>query len=389
MKPSSLLKKARKNIFDFGCGDASDVVAKLNLQYGLGKVMFSLRARGVDDRDIIAVTTPDSGITRNKERWNAGFSYGCLIRWPSADETGKYYAFPQIKPNACGMLVAKIKDIPNISDLCDRLHQIDKKGLEIKNSKIRLNVGVSNHFIEVCRVSETNTSRISAGDAVAVIHTSPSECKDMLYNFEAWRAKGGVWEETPLGPILIIEGEAAKEYVDVYKEVEEFSFKKRNILAKYLFDEYETISNPTHQGLFGDNEARLGLYKFEDKQELLPVTFRWDINVYLMEPKENINENILAKSGIESNEKSSILKGLNLLPHGGGYQIPFKSQGWRVMKNGSKNLFSYSNGQNEFVFSSPSEIPYHFRGLEIIEKIEELELATKAAKLKQEYTLKY
>jgi len=389
MKPSSLLEKARKNIFDFGCGDASDVVAKLNLQHGLGKVMWVLGSKGIDSRDVVAVTTPDSGITRNKERWQAGFSYGCLVRWPSGKETGRYFAFPQIKPNACGMLVAKIKDIPQISDLCDKLHAIDEKGLRIKGSKIKLNVGVSNHFIELCRVSESNTSGLREGDAVAIIHTSPSECKDMLYNFNSWQSKGGTWEETPLGPLFVLEDEVAKEYLEVYQEVEEFSFAKRKMLADCLFKDFEVISNPTHQGLFGDNEARLGLYQFNDEDELLPVTFRWDINVYLMKPKENISEEILAENGFVSEHNRSTLKGLNVLPHGGGYQIPFKSQGWRVMKNGSKNLFSNHNGKNEFVFSSPSEIPYHYRGLEIIEKIEELKLATMAAKLRQEYTLKY
>lgn len=389
-QPLSLLEQANRHIYDFGLKDASDVLAQLNLRYGLGKIITALENRNIDTDNLIAVTTPDSGITRNKERWQAGFSYGCLIRWPSEEETDIALAFPQIKPNACGMIVAKIENVPDATDLCDKLSSLDKDGVRIQNSKLKLNVGVSNHFIEVCRVEESHGSQLNKGDIVAVIHTSPSELKSELYDFDAWRQKGGQWEETPLGPIFVLEGEVARQYYETYRQVEEFSFQKRLVLAQSLFEEFEVIANPTHQGLFNNNEARLGLYRFDDQEQLFPVTFRWDLHVYLMKPQANMAEDILHLRGKKiRSQVRDILTNLNMLPHGGGYQIPYQPDGWRIVQNGSKRLFAFKNDRNEFIFSSPAEIPYSYRGLEILDEIAKLRLGTVAAKLKQVYTLKY
>jgi len=377
MKPAILLEEAANHIHDFGSQDASDVLAKLNLKYGMAKLIWTFKKRNVSTENVFAVTSPDSGITRNKERWQAGFSYGCLLRWPSKEEAGSTFAFPEIKPNACGMLVAKLNEIPKLDQLCERLHKIDKEGVEVESERLKLNVGVSNHFIELCKVEESASSQLAVGDNVAVIHTSPSEFKNWLYDYKAWEAKGGVKENTPFGPLLVLQGEVAEEYLNAYEQIERFSYHKRLVLAKHLFKEFRVISNPTHQGLFGANEARLGLYRFDSQDELLPLTFRWDIHVYLIKPQDNIATDL------------PVLKNINMLPHGGGYEIPFSAEGWRIVQNGSKRLFANRNQANEFVFSSPSEIPYFYRGSHIIDDITRLKLGSIAAKLKQVYTLKY
>ena len=391
MKPAILLEEAANHIYDFGSQDASDILAKLNLKHGLAKLIWVLRKHKVDTENLFAVTSPDSGITRNKERWQAGFSYGCLLRWPSKEEAGSAFAFPEIRPNACGMLVAKLNEIPSLNELCERLHKIEKEGVEVESERLKLNVGISNHFIELCKVEESNSPELKPGDNVAVIHTSPSEFKSWLYDYKSWEAKGGTNEDTPFGPLLVLQGQLAEEYINAYQQIERFSYHKRLVLAKHLFKDFEVISNPTHQGLFGANEARLGLYSFENQDELLPLTFRWDIHVYLIKPEANITEELLDKEGLKHlpPAKKDFLKNLNMLPHGGGYEIPFSPEGWRVMQNGSKRLFANRTQANEFVFSSPSEIPYYYRGLQIIKDITRLRLGSVAAKLKQVYTLKY
>lgn len=389
LSKAALLNEAVNCIYDFGCGDASDTIAKLNLRYGLGKIIWALKRRKLNTGATFAVTTPDSGITRNKERWHAGFSYGCLIRWPSKEETGSSIVFPQIKPNACGMLVAKILNCPRISSLCQKLSDIEKKGLEVDASKLKLNVGASNHFIEVCQVEESQNSLLTPGDNVVVIHTSPSEHKSLLYDFKSWIERGGSWEPTPLGHLLSLDGKIAEDYLNTYKNIEEFSYKKRLVLAKHLFGDFEVISNLTHQGIFGDNEARLGLYRFEDEEQVFPVTFRWDLNVYLMRPKPNIDESILDSRFLTDQRVKELLTNLNMLPHGGGYKIPFAADNWQVIESDSRRLFAYKNGQSDFAMSSPSEIPYSYRGLQILDKISKLKLGSVAAKLKQLYTLKY
>lgn len=394
MQADKILRQAQNNIYSFGSGDASEVVSTLNVRYGLGKIIYALNSRGVDTQRTICVFSPDGGITRNKERWQSGFSYGCYMRWPSEAECGKIFAFPQIKPNACGMLVAEINEVPPVEILCDRLHKIEENGLTVESSSLKLNVGVSNHFIEVCKVTESKSSIINKDSKYAVIHTSPSEFKSTLYDYDRWADMGGKWVETPLGKILVLQDEAANEYINKYKEIEEFSIAKRLKIAKELFGDFKIISNQIHQGLTNTNEARLGVYKTdENNEELYPVAFRWDLQVFLVRPYPNLSRSILESSGIykkaENDGVLDILTSSDMLPHGGGYQIPFSANGWRVFKNGSKNMFSNKMNGNNFVFSSPSEIPYSYRGLKIAEKIDTLKLGKVVAKLKQLYTLKY
>ena len=388
----NILKKAENNIYSFGCGDASDKVSRINARFGLGKIIYSLDKINVNTAGVICVFTPDGGITRNKERWQSGFSYGCFIRWPDVNECGKLLAFPQIKPNACGMLVAQINKIPKIKTLCNRLHDIEKEGLKVESDKLKLNVGVSNHFIEVCKVKESKTTKVPQSANFAIIHTSPSEFKSELYDFIKWHEAGGQWIETPFGKFLVLEDESAEKYLKKYYEIEAFSIKKRLLLAKKLFGDIKVISNPTHQGLYGRNEARLGVYKVRSK-ELYPVAFRWNLEVYLVKPTSNISIDVLKDQGIFQKAVDSghldILASADMLPHGGGYHIPFPANGWKVMKNGRKRLYMNSVNGNDFVFSSPSEIPYFYRGLKVADKIDNLKLGTVVAKLKQLYTLKY
>jgi hypothetical protein len=291
------------------------------------------------------------------------------------------------------MLVAEIDNIPSAEVLCDRLHGIEKNGLTVESSSLKLNVGVSNHFIEVCKATDSSSPRVKKDAKFVVIHTSPSEFKSKLYNFDKWAEKGGKWLDTPLGRLLVLQDEVALKYMNIYREIEEFSTAKRLKIAKELFGDFNVISNQIHQGLSGTNEARLGVYKTKGADELYPVAFNWNLQVFLVKPLSNLTEDILESSGLYNRAKSrgvtDILKSSNMLPHGGGYQIPFSSSGWKVFKNGSKNMFSNTNKDNNFIFSSPSEIPYSYRGLEIAEKIDSLKLGQVVAKLKQIYTLKY
>lgn len=393
LQVKNLLKQAQNNIYSFGTGDASEVVSQLNIRFGMGKIMHALNKENVATDRVSCVFTPDGGITRNKERWQSGFSYGCYLRWPSLEESGKLFAFPQIKPNACGMLVAEIDDVPPVKTLCDKLHTIEKKGFSIKSSSLKLNVGVSNHFIEVCKATESRSPKVKNDGYFAIIHTSPSEFKSQLYDFDKWADLGGKWVKTPLGELLVLRDESAKKYIDKYYEIEVFSKIKREKLAKKLFGNVKILSNETHQGLSGENEIRLGVYKIINDGRLYPVAFRWNLQIFLVEPLPNLTEDILKNSGIYERSKENgvtdILASSDMLPHGGGYKIPFSSNGWRVFKNGSKYLFSNSKAGNNFIFSSPSEIPYSYRGLKIAEKIDTLKLGKVVAKLKQLYTLKY
>lgn len=389
-----ILKIADKKIISFGFNDASLEVSKLNAQYGLGKIILALESVGIDSSPCFCLFGPDGGISRNKGRWDAGFSYGCYLKWPGPDE-GTKVVFPEIKPNACGVLVAKAKKDVSYKALCARLAEAKNNTTDISGYK--LNLGVSNHFIEMAVVTSSKIDSLQNGDKVIFIHTSPSERKDQLYDLNYWKLRGGKWIDTVLGPIFTLWNEQAQEYYDIYKDIEEFGRLKRETIARFLFDEIEVICNPTHQGLENINIARLGLYNSLDSSTssielpLFPLTLRWDLPLYLIKGLPNIATTVIDdvnSFGRHSNIYEHLQK-VNILPHGSGYQIPFSSEGWNVEHDSDRRLFKLSNNSLNYIFTTPSELPYYYRGAEILEKIEKFGFGEAVAELKQLYTLRY
>jgi hypothetical protein len=93
----------------------------------------------------------------------------------------------------------------------------------------------------------------------------------------------------------------------------------------------------------------------------------------------------------KSDKKGSFenFRDINILPHGGGYSLPFSPSGWSVEQNGAGRSFIHRNGRKSYVFHKPSELPYHYRGKEVLDKIVKYGLGRKIAQLNQIYTLKY
>lgn len=391
-----VLSIAADRVISFGMNDASLEISRLNASYGIAKIIYALETLGIDSRSTLCAFAPDGGISRNKNRWDAGFSYGCYLRWPGPDE-GVEVTFPQVRPNACGVLVAKVKNNASYKDLCERLSEAKSGSHATTLNGYKLNLGVSNHFIEVADVDKSNVDFLKQGESLVFIHTSPSERKDQLYDCGYWEPFGGKWIETPLGPIFTLTGQLARQYYNIYKEVDEFGKLKREAIAKVLFDDIEVICNPTHQGLEEMNIARLGLYNSQDISTsiggipLFPLTLRWDLPIYLLKGNPNINDQILRSADLANLSDRSLdhVSSLNILPHGSGYEIPFSPDGWMIEHNGGRRFFKLANENLNYIFTSPSELPYYYRGNEVLAKVIELQLGEVAAELKQKFTLRY
>lgn len=391
-----ILSLAADRIISFGMNDASLEISRLNASYGLAKIIHALETMGIDSKSAFCAFAPDGGISRNKNRWDAGFSYGCYLRWPGPQE-GVEITFPQVRPNACGVLVAKVKNHASYRDLCERLSDAKSGSKPTVLNGYKLNLGVSNHFIEVADVSRSNVDFLDEGDSLVCIHTSPSERKEQLYDCSYWEPFGGKWIETPFGPIFTLSGELARQYYEIYKEVDEFGKLKREAIAKVLFDDIEIVCNPTHQGLDDMNVARLGLYNSQDTSTsssgtpLFPLTMRWDLPIYLLKGKPNVNNKVAGSTDLSrlNSKLLSYMPSLNILPHGSGYQIPFSSEGWIIEHNGGRRFFKLANEKLNYIFTSPSELPYYYRGSEVLDKIIELDLGEIAAELTQKFTLRY
>jgi len=372
------LEVVKDNTYSIAVEDSSSKVSVLNTRCGLAKISYVLDEMGVEGEPF-SFFGPDAGITRNYERWESGFGYGCVITWPD-----RKLAFPQIKPNGCGMIVSKINEVPDIDEMAGRILHLTENPPHVMDREIEWDAGDSNHFVEVLRVSDSESPLLNEGDHCALLHTSASELKDLMYDFDRWAREGGSWIDTPLGEMLVLTDGLADEYYGEYKKLEEFSKKKRKAIFDSLFDGHEVICNPTHQGLFKQNEVRLGLY--DSTEGIYPISLRPDLPVYLVTGKRNINPELI--SGEIEPWKRELIEGINVLPHGGGYELKIETDNLEMVRKNGVRMFKTDNGDREYLFTNPSQIPYNYRGEEVLRKIEEWELGEPVVEMEQEYTVK-
>ncbi|WGI16958.1 hypothetical protein [Methanonatronarchaeum sp. AMET-Sl] len=372
------LEVVKDNTYSIAVDDSSSRVSILNTKCGLSKISHVLKALGVEGRPF-SFFGPDAGITRNYERWANGFGYGCVISWP--DEG---LAFPQMKPNGCGMIVSRIDEAPTIDELSSRILRLSENPPSLMGREIEWDAGDSNHFVEVLRVESSKHGDLNEGDYCALLHTSASELKNLMYDFDRWSEEGGKWIDTPFGEMLVLIDSLASRYYSEFKKLEEFSKKKREIIFDHLFDEHEIICNPTHQGLFKENEIRLGLYESTDG--VYPLSLRPDLPVYLVQGKENIKPELLPNDIPQW--KKELLEGINVMPHGGGYELKINTNQIKMTQKNDLRLFKTSVNGREYLFTNPSQIPYDYRGEKVLNKIKEWDLGDPIVKMEQKYTVK-
>lgn len=369
--------EVEENIFSIAVNDLSSNISILNTKFGFYKLKKAMEKLGYDNSPF-CVFGPDAGVTRNFERWKSGFGYGCLINWGEPE-----LAFPQMKPNACGMLVAKISEVPNEEELIERIQKFNKKNPVLWNKELKWDLGKSNHFVEILKATESKLNNIERGENLVLMHTSPTELKPLLYDFDKWEERGGKWIETGEGDILVLEGEVADNYYDTYQGIEEFSNKKRELIANYLFDSPKFVSNKIHQGISKPGEIRLGLY--DCGEDYFPISLRPDLPIYIVEGKKNIKRDILKEKGIG---EKKWLENINILPHGGGYTFNLSQNGIDLIKKDGNRFYRVNFDGRDYIFSNPSTLPYSYRGKEVIEKIKQWDLGKPLVKMKQKYTVK-
>jgi hypothetical protein len=405
MSKEELLNFSRQRIFSLGLRDLASALSYENMRYGLGKMIYAL-----DSEDVYCVFGPDATITRNIERWMSGFGYGAVIRWP---DKGIY--FPEIRPNGCGMLVARLDELPPRDEIIRRVSEVEQSDLYLDGTRLKPDFGKGNHFFEFYKplgVSPDVEGIMPEDCGYAIIHGSAPERKNEIYG----AVDGAKWIKTPLGSISILDGGDGKEYYKRWEEFDKFSKKRREFLAKEVLGDCKIISNLTHQGMFARNEIRLGCYDTMDKSHprgkaLFPVALRWDHPVYIFRGRENLSMDVMGMLGFDKRADSLGLKDdlgrVNILPHGGGYRIDLQYYNIEVVNTDIGNHFILSGSKpvskveeisdtvkrgvsrfGEMIIMNPHELPFDYRGASIVEKVMEYELGLPVAKLQPLMTLK-
>jgi len=393
-----LLARAEAHIFSTGLRDGATHLCRANMKYGLAKIHWVQDRLGLKS-DATFISSPDMTISRNAARWKSGFGYGGKLTWGDGD--GELVIL-DVKPNACGMLVGGLDRLPDSSELVCMVDKLKDRKREIDGIEIQWDFHLSNHFIDLFWVKPLGEVKFSS-EYVFIIHSSAPELTgDNSMGFGLYYDRSMLLREmaerfdTPFGPLHVLTGSQAKEYYEFYRYAEGYSKQKRVLAAEGLFGEFQLISNKMHQGLANMNEILLGCHLLQQNkpEHIFPFVLRADLPAYLVKGKPNIEENEIESLGFaQRSQKLGVydrLKKANIIPHGSGYTFPDLLNVCRVFEHNDHRYFEVDmlNDRGKKVLSDVREIPYTYRGREVVLKTLELNLCELVAKLLPRYVLK-
>ncbi len=396
------LERAREHVFMAGVDDSGARLCEANLPFGLAKIHAAQEALGLSP-DASFVGSPDCTITRNERRWAQGFGYGGVYQW-SGD-----FAVLDIKTNSCGMLVGALDRFPELEAVRARLHALDQEGLELDGIRVDNDLTESNHFIDVLTVDDERSSERLPGGArhCFIMHSSghelrgPTAAGPGLYWDESAELRAMArLIETPWGSLHVLTGEAAARWYAFYQRVQDFTHRRREALARFLFGDFAVVVNATHQGLVrAVNQANIGCYHYDDPapgaEPLFPLTLSATLPAFLVRGARNFTDRAIAgldwgrrleRLGLEER-----IRGTNVLPHGGGYRFPAVRGVERVVEEGPDRrrfeLEPVDPATGRIAVETPRALQYEYRGLEVKERLEELELGRVVVTLDLDYVL--
>ena len=391
LSPEDRLERARQHIFSTGPEDSGTRLCMANMPYGLAKIHYVQEQLGYP-ADATFIGSPDMTITRNVSRWQSGFGYGGKIAWGEGD---REFLVLDTKPNCCGMLVGGIDDLPDVSTLIERMAEMTADPPQLDGLTLEWDFAKGNHFIDVCVVDRLDPS-VDLPPYMFVLHAAGNELRDanvhgpgLYWDFSNGLRKMATTFDTPFGPLRVLLGGTAKQYVEFYRYADSFTKRRRVLAAERLFGEFGLVANKTHQGLVHANEVILGCHHVEPDHpdKLYPLMLRSDIPGYLLRGVPNFSGTAIQALGFEGRARDlgvlHRLKNANLLPHGAGYILPHILHVTRVLEKAGMRYFECDtvNDRGREVISHPRDVPHDYRGRSVVLSTVELGLGQIVAKL--------
>ncbi len=397
LNKSEILKIAKKFYFSMGVDDCSSFLCRRNMYYGLSKILWAQEHIGMEPNATF-VTSPDESITRNSSRWNNGIGYGGKLSWGNGKSK---VIFLDSMPNACGMLAGMLDSLPDPKELVQRILNIERKSYFVNNIEIEWDFGKGNHFIDVFSLKKITESELP--DYAFVIHGGTGELKGdnpngmgLYYNKSKILKEMFKTIETPFGNAKVLFDNDAKDYMKLYKIADNFSKKKRLLIAELIFGDFKTITNPNHQALINYNEHLLGTNNTKDSSAngIFPIMLKADLPGYIVRGKDNISDEVIEAMGFAKRANDlgiyHRLSNANILPHGGGYRLKDISNVVEVIETKGKRFFicEMTNDVGLKILSDFREVEFTYRGKEVMIRTLELGLVEPIAKLIPNFVLK-
>ncbi len=375
------LEAARERCFFFGTGDAAQDLCEANIPYGLAKIAWVQRRLGLPE-DASFISAPDTTVSRNIERWADGFGYGGVIQY-----TGDFVTL-SIKSNLCGMLLVGLEETPDADEVLSRADRFKAGNPTLDGTPIEWDLGNSNHFVSVLDLDTT----VEGFRTVALLHGSGAEIRaDGPWGMGLYVSKSAPLQkamelvDTPWGPIRILQGDAAAEYLDGYGRVERFVHRRRELIADALFPGNRVLSNTTHQGSRGAGDYNLGCL-VEAPGSVVPIALRAELPVALVRVRPNLSDDALERAGVFSRaERTGMLDRLrsaNVLPHGGGYAYPQFRGVRRVVELEDRRYFEMepAAGNQRELIHNVRGLPFAYRGEEVVRTLESWDMGEVVAR---------
>ena len=396
-----LLKRAEEFIFSTGLNDATSKLCRANMKFGLAQMHLLQEKYGLEPNACF-ISSPDETISRNNFRWNSGLGYGGRLSWGNGKER---IIFLNVKPNCCGILVGGLEEPPDPLDLIKKIEQVKSEDLYHDNIKINWDFGISNHFVNCCKVEKL--SDIKFPPYVFLIHGSSPEFRDDSNGLGLYVDKSktlrdlAIEEETIFGKYYVLLDSNAKEYVHFHSRALEFSSKKREIIAEKLFNsKLKIICNQPHQFLKDYNNMYLGsnctdVTSKYIKNDIFPIVLRADTNSYLFKGLPNFSEDTIQEKQFSERARKlglmDLLRSSNILPHGGGYNFPDIKSVREIFEYNKKRYFicDLANGNGKIkIFKTVKELQFKYRKEEVIYHTMQLKLGKPIARLIPLFSIK-
>ena len=385
---AEVLARAEHLVLTNGVGDTGEHLCRLNMRYGLAKIHHYQISRNIEP-DALFIGAPDATVTRNPNRWMSGFGYGGLLRW-----SGDFVPL-EAKPNGCGLLMVGLAEDPGRRRVLERLERLERTGLSVDGQVLSWDIRHSNHFLELCRPTREAGEQLGWEGPVVLLHSSGGEFRGAtnqgpgIYwdKSEALRSMA-LRHETPWGDLWVVEGEAAWAYLRECHRVHRFQMRRRLALAEALLGpDFQVLFHGMHQGLHDLGTLPLGCYLHdgegvglgpfvETPAGLFPVTISAHLPISLLAAEPSLDESILERDPrfAHLTEKQRLWAAqANLLPHGGGTALRDLTD-VSVSEQGDRRLFRGRIAGRPVTFEHPRDLPFSYRGREVLDKTTELGL---------------
>ena len=398
LSKEDLLQRANEFIFSSGLNDGTSKLCKANMKYGLAQFHLIQEKYGFKPKATF-ISSPDETISRNNFRWNSGLGYGGRLNWGVGDNK---LIFLNVKPNCCGLLVGGLEELPDPYDIIKKIDNVKSTELYYDDVLINWDYGVSNHFIncfETKNLSDTNFPPY-----MFMIHGAAPEFCDDKYGMGLYidtsktLKERAIEEQTIFGKQYILLDSDAKEYLEFNKKALHFSNKKREMIARKIFNpDYKVICNTPHQFLKDFNNMYLGSNCTDSnfQTDIFPTALRADLACYLWKGKKSFSRTALINNDFftraEDLELLDLLSNADVLPHGGGYMLPDIRRVQKVLEYKYQRYFAceLEKDRNKLkIFKDVRQLEFAYRGRDVILKSIQLELGEIIARLNPIFSLK-